>query len=201
VHLTNGKACKSCGSHLCLECSDKVGYCEDCQEPIPIDPIVEEIHEASSDDYIREDVPEDSMLNVNNIHSARAIEEDLNRQYYADAMGKAVNFTPEELKEMEDGWKFYDKIMGKPINLAVEYKKITENPEEYPHIKTIDDFFDEYDVPTLARTDFAVAAIFKQIKQNIDSDLAKEHVKSLTENIDPDSPAVNPAYDLEEEDA
>ena len=141
VHLTKGKACKSCGSHLCLECSDTVGYCEDCQEPV----------------YTESD--------------KETMEADLNRQYYADAMGKAVNFTPEELKQMEDGWKFYDKVMGKPINLAVEYKKITENPEEYPHIETIDDFFDEYNVPELARTEFAVAAILKQVKEIIDADL------------------------------
>ena len=172
VHrLHSGKSCKSCGSHLCQECYDKIGYCEDCQEPVLTE------------------------------HDKETMEADLNRVYYEDAMGKAVNFTPEELKQMEDCWKFYDKIMGKPINLAVEYRKIAENPELYPHIKTIDDFFDEYDIPSLARTEFAVASILKQMKEIIDEDLAEEHAKSLTENIDPDSPAVNPAYDLEEEDA
>jgi len=186
VHPSHAHCCRTCGAYLCYECACVKGYCEDCTDvgtPIVVEVVQEEeVHPLLREDYVKE-----------------TAEKDFDRLYYEDAAGLMTNFTPAELKEMEDGWKFMDKIRGEPINLAVEYRKITENPEEYPHIKTIDDFFDEYDVPELARTDFVVASIFKQVKEAIDADLAEEHAKLSTENIDPDSPAVNPAYDLKEE--
>jgi len=51
-------------------------------------------------------------------------------------------------------------------DLSKELKKVLENPEEYPHVKTVDDFFDLMEVPTRVRNDFAFAAILNNLDNN-----------------------------------
>ena len=85
VSKTHGKTCPSCGAYICQTCFHEKGCCRDC-----------------------EDILMETQVQIDRIESSEA---DMNRKYYEDVLGKATNFTPEELKQMEDGWKFYDKVM------------------------------------------------------------------------------------------
>lgn len=52
-------------------------------------------------------------------------------------------------------------------NLADKFIEFLDTSQHLHELPTWDDFFDEVDIPKKARTDFACAAIMKQVKERI----------------------------------
>lgn len=51
------------------------------------------------------------------------------------------------------------------MNYSVFMKQILDNPEKYPHIKTVDDFFNATNIPMENRSDFLISSILNGVNR------------------------------------
>ena len=85
VHRLHGETCAYCGRYLCLTCFHEKGCCKDC-----------------------EDIILETDVEISRIEFEERVYAET---YYKDPEGKATNYTPEELKELEEGWEAYGKLV------------------------------------------------------------------------------------------